>query len=177
MTTINFVAKDEAGLARMLGIRHAVVTITTGALVIYLVVVAGICGWWWYWSARQKKATAEIDSYLTQISSYSESEVVARRLGARAEVVASFLANRGAASDAARILTQEANEVQVTGWAYEVAGNQTVKVKSVGPEQIFALTKYLEDKYGRVQPDEIGWNVTDGWNGRILLSGRKKAEI
>jgi len=173
---INFISKDEESEKQILHVRHLVMMITTVALAVYIVAVAGVYGWWWYQSSQKVHTSSEIDNIISQIKNYSDAEVVARRLAARTNDVANFINQRGNASDAAQLLVQAEN-VEVTGWMYVPEGNQQIKIKTEGPGQIFAFSQYLKEKYDFVQPDEIGWSVSDGWYGRFLASSRKKGEI
>jgi len=175
-TAINFVYNDEANQEKLDKTRRTVITITTGILAAYLIAIAGLFGWWWYWLSKENKTTKEIDALVAQISNYSDEEVAVRRLDSRAKMVNDFLLNRGDASGAARILDGASN-VEITLWKYDFSGTAQVGIKAADPEQIFTFTTYLKDKYVNVQPDEVGWNVNDGWNARILLSGKKRGSV
>jgi len=176
MSTINFVPKPEVDKTQLLKVRRTVVVATTGVLAVYLVAVAGIIGWWWYKSTQQKKTSTQIEAYLVEMKNYSQQEVLARRLYARAEAVTDFMTQRGNASAAAEILVR-AEDVEPTAWIYTAGGQQEITVKAEGPSQLFSFFNYLREKYQRVQPDEVGWSVTEGWYGRFLASSMKKTEI
>jgi hypothetical protein len=176
MTTINFVPKQEVDKTQLLRVRRMVMMITTGLLAVYLIGCAGIVGWWWYKKTLERQTSSRIDAYLIEMRNYFDKEVLVRKLDARATAVMDFINNRGQASAAANILVQ-AKDVEVTGWKYEASGEQQIRVKAEGPGQLFVFARYLGDKYDAVQPDEVGWNVTEGWYGRFLVSKMKKLSL
>jgi hypothetical protein len=170
---INLISKDEKRAQVVSNIRRLVITITSLILLIYVVVVAGVLGWSVLWTAKEKKASSEVDSLTAQIVSYKEAEVVVRKLEARAVLVEDFLKSRGDASDAAYVIIDEG--FPILRWDYAAGGAQSVKVEATSAAALQFYAEYLQQHYNQVQPSRVEWTKDQGWSGAFLLSGRKKS--
>ena len=169
---INFVVKDEKGQQIIAQIRRWVVTVTSGILIIYIIVAAGGLGWMLFWKTRENKAVSEIDTITREIIGYKDAEVVVRQLADRAALVDNFLKTRGDASDAATAVLNP--DFPIIEWKYEPEGIKSVQVQATSPAMLKVYEDYIRGSYTKIQPAKVEWAADMGWTGTFLLAGKKE---
>lgn len=169
---INFVSKDEKTQHKISSIRRVVVTICSTALIVYLVVTAGVLGWALLWRTKESKANSEIEEYTQKVLEFRETEAVVRKLESRANLVEKFLNTRGDASGAAYGVRNEL--FKIVQWDYTSGSNQTVMVEATSAGALDNYEKYLESRFSVVQTSEVEYLKGQSWMGTFVLSSAKR---
>jgi hypothetical protein len=168
---INFVVKDEKGQLVIAQIRRWVMTVTSGILIIYIIVAAGGLGWMLLWKTKENKAVSEIDTLTQQITNYKNAEVAVRQLADRAMLVDDFLKTRGDASAAAAAVLNP--DFPIIEWIYNSDGIKSIQVQATSPGMLKVYEDYISGSYTKIQPAKIEWTEKQGWTGTFLLTGKK----
>ncbi len=168
---INFVVKDEKGQLIIAQIRRWVMTVTSGILIIYIIVAAGGLGWMLFWKTRENKTISEIDTLTREVTGYKDAEVAVRQLADRAALVDNFLKTRGDASAAAAVVYNQ--DFPIIEWIYEPEGIKSVQIQATSPAMLKVYENYLSDSYSKIQPAKVEWTTDMGWTGTFLLTGKK----
>lgn len=172
MTTINLAIKRHEDVQKLDRVRRIAYSVTTTALVVYIVVTAGFLGWWWYTSFQRGRANEELEGLLNQVTAMSQQEAVARRLASKAASVTSYLDSRWEMGSEAQFYSTAV--LMPVAWDYDGAeGVASLTVNAGQAAQIDEFVNSLAPRYTRVRLMSINWTPETGWVGTVAVGGKK----
>ncbi len=170
---INFVIKEDKSGQIIDQVKRVVTVITSVVLIVYIVVAAGVIGWMVWENSRAKKTTVDTSDVIKQIQDLSAKEIVIRNLADRANLVESFLGERGDSSQSAYLLGSPGNKI--VSWNYVLGGAEVVSVAASQPAELKVYMDYLGEKYVQVRTEKVEWTPENGWKGIFDVTRKKGA--
>jgi hypothetical protein len=168
---INLLNKKEEEDATIAKVRGIVKSVTTAALVVYLVTMSGILGWQLWFSSKEKKISEEFQSLNWQVKNKASEEVISRRMANRIKAVNDFIVGRGSSSEAAGLILNE--EASVSAWSYSLGGKQTVRISGAGPWELSRYAQIIASYYSDVRFETVDFSKGN-WTANMLFQDRRK---
>lgn len=174
MAGINlWISTEEEVGKKWQGYKRTAFTVSTVALVIYLVVLAGGFGWWWYLQSRGTKVSAQAVDLGQKIAKKSDVEAMALLVVGRSRFVETSLAGRGNLTKAAQSIDPVDSTVSITGWERTVGGEEKISVAASSAQAIEVYAKQLGNAFDVVTLDRMSMEVGNVWQAVLSAKGGK----
>ncbi len=140
--------------------------VTTGVLVSYIVVLAGVAGWWLFLASREKAVSTEMAGLELDVKKLADVEAVLRQEENRAKLITGVLGSRIETATVAGKLASVPGNLAVEAWSWQVGAGQTVGVVASSAGEIEQYAEGLKTVFPAVEI-AVMRKINQVWEGTI----------
>jgi hypothetical protein len=169
MSTLNLLPQKPQDSPKLIEVKRKVITITSMALIINLVILSGFAGWWLFLSTKKRITTAQIQKLTAQVTALAPAESLARQIDDRSDKIKEILATRDDSPKIAQDINTAAVEVGIQSWRYTgVDGANSLTVVSEQSDAVETFAEGLASNY-QVNLGKLSKDKENIWLGVIKL--------